>query len=80
MEPFHTPTTAAFAEYNRLVTVLRDRRRSPDWDVDGDDPILEALESLWWKMSVEERTIVNNEGWKGEPEEYDARMKTKAEQ
>ncbi len=62
----------AYEWYERLVATLRERRRAPDWDVDGDDPFLETMDFFYWRMTDEERALVHNEGWKSDPAQYDA--------
>lgn len=62
------------AEYESLITALREQRRSATWHVDQDDPILEAMDASYRRMTQDERDAVKDEGWKSDPAKYDSRL------
>lgn len=65
--------TDAYRQYLQLVNELRDMRRSGTGEREL-RPILEALEDLFHELGEDEQETANAEGWRGWPDEYDARM------
>ena len=61
--------------YDTLVVSLREYRRAGG-NLETQREILENLEYLYPKLSFQEQAEVNNEGWKGWPDQYDAKMET----
>jgi hypothetical protein len=65
--------------YLRMVDLLRESRRSKSWQPEHDRPLLAHLEDLYEKLDDAEQNRVEAEGWRGWPEQYDARMRALAD-
>jgi hypothetical protein len=60
--------------YLRTVDRLRESRRSNRWSPEQDRPLLALLEDLYEALADAEKEIVEAAGWRGWPEQFDARM------
>lgn len=60
--------------YRHLVDVLRAARRSSKWKAVDDRPKLARLLVLYNLLDEEEQAIVESEGWRAWPAEYDERI------
>jgi len=45
-------------EYERLIGVMLERRKSPDYTEEEEDAYLEELNELWYQMSEEETEAI----------------------
>ncbi len=59
--------------YLRLVDLLRESRRPRSWKPEQDRLLLSHLEDLYEKLDDAEQHLVEAEGWRGWPDQYDAR-------